>query len=89
MKAWQLIEKPENWCRGVNAKDKDGNSVKPGSPDAVSFCILGAIIQCYGLCNHRSIASKVEEKLNNGSMAIFNDTHTHAEVLALLKELDV
>lgn len=27
MKAWQLIEKPENWCKGAYAKSATGEAV--------------------------------------------------------------
>lgn len=42
MKAYQLIEKPENWTQKVDARDISGLRVNPNRSEAISFCILGA-----------------------------------------------
>lgn len=42
-KALALIEKPENWCRGLSASDANGRFVMPTSKDAVGWCLSGAL----------------------------------------------
>lgn len=39
----QILAKPEHWCKGSSAKDVGGFSCDADSPDAHSFCILGAL----------------------------------------------
>lgn len=88
MKAFELIAKPENWCKFYDAKNSMGHSVPFDDKSAVMFCIIGAIFKCYpeakGLTDARTKIC-----LNTSGPRMFNDTHTHAEVLAKLKELDL
>lgn len=42
-KAIELLEK--GWCQRAFAKDQDGNQVPVDSPDACTFCTLGALIR--------------------------------------------
>lgn len=87
MKAYQLIEKPQDWTTGTYAKDKDGNECDPQGQHAICFCVMGAFKRCYGHewgAPYDTFISSIKE-----GAAHFNDTHTHAEVLAKLKELDL
>jgi hypothetical protein len=43
IEAKALIEKPENWTRGVMARGKAGVEVAPESPEATCFCAMGAL----------------------------------------------
>lgn len=66
-----LIEKPENWCQEVIQR---GNA----------FCSLGAI--CFLPAPSESLNAALlalELLVPNSCVATFNDTHSHAEVLAL------
>jgi hypothetical protein len=42
-RAKALISTEEHWCKGVLARDVDGNEVSPQVPHAHSYCSLGAI----------------------------------------------
>ena len=42
-RAAKLMEK--GWCRGVLARDGEGNKVDVYSPEAVEYCIIGAILR--------------------------------------------
>lgn len=44
--AADLLEKPGAWCQGAMARDVRGESVSPTDPDAVCFCLVGAIRKC-------------------------------------------
>lgn len=46
--AKKLIENPENWCKGVYAKNSCGKTVSYLSPDATSWCAMGAILKMGG-----------------------------------------
>ena len=82
--ARQLISDPAKWTNSYYARDSIGIDVSPSSDKAVCFCSIGAI-------------RKFSEVLSEAEMFLlgfcsethdtyaeeFNDTHTHAEVLAL------
>lgn len=91
MKAYELIEKPENWTQEAGARDSNGCIASPTDKYAVKFCILGAILHCYPenlimACGEQY--DKIHNALNT-SIASFNDTHTHKECYELLKKLDI
>lgn len=92
MKAWQLIEKEENWWAGFNDPINDPVLAK-------KLCAGMAIAQACRL-NHKDDLvdmhtvielkfNKLKEHVNSPTVSDWNDTHTHAEVLAVLKELDI
>ena len=47
MKAHELLDSEEKWCRRVLAMTKDGRTISPTNESAASWCIVGAIIKCY------------------------------------------
>ena len=84
--ARDLISDPARWTQNLFARDKDGKRADPQSDEAVCFCSFGAIERFTGC----KTLSEVEGHLDNvcgrlfGTNVIsFNDTRTHAEVLAL------
>lgn len=102
MKIYELLEKPESWCQNTYAMNKDGHSLMwYNCPDACKWCLMGAIFKLYDPHESDKIMDKVKSKLstntltsygyNLSSIAKWNDDpdRTHAEVLALTKELDI
>lgn len=87
--ARKLIEKPENWCKGAEARDADGNRVSDYSTKAVSYCALGAISRATkgrGATRRYSAAwSALERATVVGSIAAYNDAprRTHKQILKL------
>jgi hypothetical protein len=71
-KARALIEKPENWTQG-EFKTTDGR-----------FCSVGALNEACPGCNDvwERAYDPLQSVAGGGSVSAFNDTHTHAEVLA-------
>jgi hypothetical protein len=92
LKALALIENPEAWTQGASAQDSAGLPVPPESPQACRWCILGAIDKASNydynrwLEATRQIRDVLRGKATSISIAAFNDSHTHAEVLALLRK---
>ena len=43
-----LIDTPEKWTRGTNARNASGRSVPFDSPSAVCFCAYGAVLRASG-----------------------------------------
>jgi hypothetical protein len=81
-RVYALIEKPEAWTTEYHARDKNGICVDPHSKKAVCWCIDGAFQKC-GLSILQTEVALGLPRI--GDAPDFNDSHTHSEVLALLK----
>lgn len=101
-KAWKLLEDPARWTQQDAARDAEGDSCNAYSDKAVAFCVVGALERVYChfgstsaevwdkyLAASKKVRAAIAEKHPTRTISIFNDNHSHAEVLALLKELDV
>ncbi len=84
--ARQLISDPAKWTQGELARDADGNETNPNYDSATCFCAHGAI-QYFTKDETLSEADRlliaVCSDEHDCYVEEFNDTHTHAEVLAL------
>ena len=95
--AFALIRNPDAWIQTVYAKDSDGCSIAPNSERAVSFCSIGAIAHVLNkeIRMFRTVhpletmldVAATEVDFASGSAGHFNDTHTHAEVVALWEKV--
>ncbi len=89
------IEKPENWCQKSVVLNSRGHPVSVVSDEACRWCIAGAIaLECYGgeaeCTSSLGTYLKVCQLVNNYTsynMIGFNDSHEHADVLALLDKV--
>jgi len=88
--ARSLISKPENWTQGEYARDSSGERVSEHDQDAVCFCTIGALLKAEHALNiYISAFARNHPSINylktflNGSVADYNDSSTHAEVLEL------
>ena len=90
-RAWKLLEDPKRWTRGVFARDEAGKKVQSTDESAVCFCVMGAISRVYGTDRSRLWEKVVLSRPYTLSIPEWNDDPgtTHAEVVGLLKELDV
>lgn len=80
-----LIAKPESWCQNFVSLDNRGEPIGYEQSDAVSFCALGAILRAEHDIGTSSRAWDVlKDAMGGGVCAIptFNNSRTHAEVLA-------
>lgn len=79
-KAKALIDTPEKWTQGAFARDAKGRGVETHDVKAVCFCSAGAL----GKVNHDGPNEPYEYLTRSfgGGLVVFNDTHTHAEVMA-------
>lgn len=88
MEAWQLLAQgKEKWTTVYTSRDKNGVVTSVLSPNAVCWCMLGAIEKCYNN-SKQPILSRMYDSIPT-SIGIWNDTHTYEEVVAKLKELDI
>jgi hypothetical protein len=95
MKVYELLEKPEAWIRENFARNKDGVMVDESSPDAVCWCLDGAVCRVYpDVQDQVRVKSRIRVHLQNKGYGTsiwgFNDEiATHEAVVALCKELDI
>jgi len=89
-------------ARGIGpaAQDKDGNQVRPQGDTAIKFCSLGAMWKvtgglffCMAITEKFARYVKFQEDHDCTNIAEFNDSHSHAEVIAMwqwvAKELQI
>jgi len=90
--AHRLLEDPVHWTRGARARDDNGRTVRPEDPNAVRWCLEGAVALA---CNDFGILppyfmvlldQTAEEDFGHMSGAsLFNEHYGHEAVLILLK----
>lgn len=85
VEARALISNEENWTQGTFARENKASTfgLDEQDPRASCFCSHGALSRSAGLyvlCNEPSYLAL--RNAMDGSIHIFNDNHTHAEVLA-------
>jgi hypothetical protein len=84
-----LIKDPEHWTQVAIARDINGQPTFTLAKNAVSWCLKAAM---YKVGNYNQIVGK--EPFNRARLTLnrivgcdcglFNDSHTHTEVIALL-----
>jgi hypothetical protein len=97
----ELLSDPARWTKDYLARDKDGEPAVANGPEAVCWCLMGGaekvafpdaeaefdhdrgVAYSLALCEVRKT---IQEKSLGGSIPAFNDEHSHAEVVAVLKE---
>lgn len=97
MKIRELLSSPDKLAKGSFARDKNGNTCPADSPNAASWCLVGARMRCYGYTTDstaeeaREIDRKIMEALPEqfASISLFNDNSTYDEVKALVDQLDI
>ena len=93
----ELLSSQDRWCQEELAKDEHGNNVRPRNPNAVRFCLLGAIIKLYeSRPRHYLLADFILETVKDKiryllpdyrSLSTFNDTHSFEDIKAILNKL--
>ncbi len=88
-KARSLIEIPSSWTQGASARTHYGVPVPTQDPRARSWCSVGALWAMDGRSEDFELLEKAIRKLypkGGECVSIFNDSHTHAEVLAVFDQ---
>ena len=93
MKIKDLLKDPDSWCQGAMHEEI---STRNGTRH--SYCLLGAIRECYSVEEGRDVFKKIADYVNSKNpperftfLASWNDApeRTHQEVLDLCKKLDI
>lgn len=96
MKIHELYSDESKWCRGASAITISGNPTHSASPEAVAWCLIGAVNKCYRENLEKEeifnrIVEKIHEKHGINGILNFNDkfTNTFEQIKELVTELDV
>jgi hypothetical protein len=84
VEARRLIEDPSNWSQRKFACTETGRSCGIVSPRAVAWCAEGACVLAARRAQYGELylIDKLSEAIGNGSVSLFNDSSSHADVLA-------
>jgi len=85
--AKSLINTPEKWTKGWYWKGSDGDDIsrlEVAKHSAAKMCSLGALYVADGPAEGHAIS--ILESVTGHLIAAFNDSHTHAEVMAKFDE---
>mgnify|MGYP001617979934 CR=1 FL=1 len=108
MKAYELLGDESKWCQKSFAVDVHGLGICAGDPQAVAWCLDGALLRCYYVEAHTRDQSPADTRYSSvycqvadalqagepgiwGGVSVWNDdpTRTYADVVGLLKRLDI
>lgn len=82
----ELLADESRWCRHELAKNAEGHPTNFRGEEAVSFCLIGAIHRVNGVEYQAQLAAdRLAKVIGTITIEMWNDTHTHAEVLAAVK----
>ena len=94
VKARELISNEENWTQRLYGISPQGWPVEQDSlKEAVCFCATGAIIRAMQILHGDDSIRETPQKvytllgLHHKSLILFNDPHSHKDVLALFDTL--
>ncbi len=98
MKVRDLLTDETKWAKGRSACDKGGETTPYDAPNAVAWCLAGAITRCYEvgeawdtLATRAYDVLRARGQLPLGGIGEWNDSpaRTFTEVRALVEELDI
>lgn len=94
MKAYELLEKKENWTKGWFHRNKAESPLcktEVNDPLSCSHCLLGALKVCYPNDDTYTDKKLLIRQKTDQELTAWNDDpkRTHEEVYNLLKQLDI
>jgi hypothetical protein len=100
MKVKDILSDPSKWTQGAPARDQLGEECPPASPQAVKYCVLGAIAKAYPKREDRIAAAwRVRDAVidlgwrcrNPLAISVWNDyqRRTFEEVRQVIEKADV
>lgn len=92
----ELLADPKRWTQDTLARDKDGHSCNPESSFAVCWCVRGAVHKIFGReaagplpKPFRLLADSIEKLYGARHISLFNDSHSHFDVLRAVKKAGI
>ena len=89
MKVEDLLCDKSKWTRGSFAKDISGENVTNNDPNAVCWCVFGAILKVYS--NEVDLENAILKLSDTvgGGIVNFNDTHSYEEVITDVRKAGI
>lgn len=86
MKPSELLSDESKWCQGSAAQDANGVWIMADWPEAVKWCMLGAVCRC-NPTNYYTDKQALAAHLGCNDVIGWNDAdgRTYAEVIAALR----
>jgi len=88
----ELLSDESKWTNGMFARDARGRSMNPRDAEASCWCLIGAVLRCYGTNVNRCIASLNRLKESIGpDVEAWNDApeRTFADVRRVIEEAGI
>ena len=92
MKIYEFYTDKSKWTKGAEARDFEGHFVFFDAPEAICFCLFGAIYKCYPDDKEReAVREKIQTKINPQLITDWNDQpeRNFTEVKQLALDLDI
>lgn len=96
MKVQELFSDESRWTKYQPASDAEGNFCFVDDENACSFCLLGALVKCYGNEGFNKLFPRITSYIckvtgwHFGHISSFNDQFaTFADIQKLAKDLDI
>jgi hypothetical protein len=82
---------PSRHCREVLALDAEGKYCRSDSPNAVKWCIVGAVYRVYGEQRYSFILDKIAEHINSYDIVGWNNNPNTSfdEINRVVTELNI
>lgn len=80
----ELLSDPNKWSRESQAMSANGRSVEPLSKRAVSWSVVGAVFKITNYDYPAFYLLKEIDEEAGDAIELYEDTHTHDEVISLL-----
>jgi hypothetical protein len=90
MKVAELLSDESKWTTRFLARDVNNNSCHFNEIYACKWCMLGAILKCYGrdLDGYNKAHLKIRD-MTGYDIVGFNDSATYEEVMAVVRKADI
>ncbi len=87
----ELLSDESKWTKGVTARDKDGNICNSKDPNAVCWCLFGAVWKADNADSADKAIRRVIPDEFGGSIVMWNDApeRTFADIKALIVKLGI
>jgi len=92
----KLLQNPNHWTKGANARDINESSVNGSNPEAVKFCLIGAFDKLQWhyeelstIDNYFAIADAknyLRNAIGSAFISDFNDNSTHKQIITALNK---
>ena len=82
-------EDPNRWTQNDEARDANGYACSARNPDAVQWCVSGAVDKLYPVFREHEAWMEMRRLMPGGSVVCFNDApnRTVEEVIAQLRKI--